>query len=277
VQPLFRFAPSPNGFLHLGHAYSALLNEKYAKTFGGQVLLRIEDIDQTRARPEFVAAIHDDLDWLGLRFADEVRIQSQHFDFYRTKMRALVERGLLYRCFCTRSQIRYEAEKRNSGYDPDGAPLYTGHCRDSQPQTVDQPFAWRLDMKKALACIPAPLNIACMDEDGQVFERIATPQVWGDVVLVRKDSPASYHLAVVLDDAFQKISHVVRGGDLEPATDLHRLLQALFELPSPIYCHHRLLLDEDGHKLAKSKLSKPLRQWREEGVTAAEIRCLLGF
>ena len=276
VQPLFRFAPSPNGYLHLGHAYSALENERLAKMVSGQMLLRIEDIDQGRARPDFVSAIHEDLAWLGLDFSGVARVQSEHFGFYQSKARMLVERGLLYRCSCTRSEIKRASEHANAGYDPDGAPLYTGHCRHGI-SADGQPFAWRLDMQKALASIRTPLVIRCMDAQGTFSERVARPQVWGDVVLVRKDIPTSYHLAVVLDDALQKITHVVRGQDLETATDLHRLVQALFELPSPVYYHHRLITDEDGQKLSKSKLSKPLRQWRAEGLSPREIRRLLGF
>ena len=276
VQPLFRFAPSPNGYLHLGHAYSALANERLAKRIAGQVLLRIEDIDQSRARPDFVTAIHEDLTWLGLDFAGAVRVQSAHFDFYQSKARALAARGLLYRCHCTRSELKRAADHAQAGYDPDGAPLYTGCCRLAGP-AGDRPVAWRLDMQKALASIRTPLVIRTMNEQGEMSERRAQPHLWGDAVLVRKDSPTSYHLAVVLDDALQNITHVVRGEDLAPATDLHRLLQALFDLPSPVYCHHRLITDEDGQKLSKSKLSKPLRQWRAEGLSGAEIRRLLGF
>lgn len=276
MQPLFRFAPTPNGYLHLGHAYSALANERLAKALSGQVVLRIEDIDQGRARPDYVAAIHDDLAWLGLRYTGIARVQSQHFDFYQAKAQLLIDRGLLYRCPCTRKAIKEQALLSKAGCDPDGAPLHQGLCRQT-PVDPDQPFAWRLDMERALSLIEAPLIIRCMDEAGQMFERVAEPQRWGDVVLLRKDIPASYHLAVVLDDALQGISHVLRGQDLEAATDLHRLLQALLGLPSPLYCHHPLITDEGGQKLSKSKLSKPLRQWRAEGVSAIEIRRLLGF
>ena len=276
MQPLFRFAPSPNGYLHLGHAYSVLTNEKLAADCGGQLLLRLEDIDRGRARPHFVDAIHEDLAWLGLQFSGAVRVQSAHFDFYQAQARRLIERGLLYRCRCTRSAIKGAAEQVGAGHDPDGAPLYTGHCRDIKIED-DEVFAWRLDMRKALVLHPDPLLIRCQDEDGTVFERVAQPQRWGDVVLLRKDVPASYHLAVVLDDAQQGITHVVRGKDLEAATDLHVLLQALFDLPSPLYIHHRLITDEDGQKLSKSKLSKSLRDWRAEGIGAREIRRLLGF
>jgi glutamyl-Q tRNA(Asp) synthetase len=276
VQPLFRFAPTPNGYLHLGHAFSALANERLAKALSGEVLLRIEDIDQARARPDFVAAIHEDLAWLGLQYKGLVRVQSQHFDFYQAKAQVLIDRGLLYRCSCTRKDIKEQALQSGAGCDPDGAPLHQGLCRET-PLDPEQPFAWRLDMALALSTIDAPLMIHCLDEKGLRFERVAEPQRWGDVVLLRKDIPSSYHLAVVLDDALQGISHVVRGQDLEASTDLHRLLQALLDLPSPLYCHHRLITDEDGQKLSKSKLSKPLRQWRAEGLSAREIRRLLGF
>ena len=276
MQPLFRFAPSPNGYLHLGHAYSALENERLAKALSGDLILRIEDIDQSRARADYVTAIYDDLAWLGMDFGGMARLQSTYFDVYTAHAQVLIKRGLLYRCRCTRSQIKRDAEQVAMGCDPDGAPLYAGRCRD-QTCADNGLFAWRLDMQKALALVDEPLVIRCMDGQGLMFERIAEPQRWGDVVLVRKDTPTSYHLAVVLDDALQNISHVVRGQDLEAATDLHRLLQALFDLPSPIYYHHPLMRDEDGQKLSKSKLSKPLLQWRKEGLSAVEIRRLLGF
>ena len=277
MQPLFRFAPSPNGYLHVGHAYSALVNQQLADACGGDVLLRIEDIDQGRARPHFIEAIFEDLDWLGLTYPQPARIQSQHFDFYHAQADRLRQQGLLYPCRCTRRQISAAALRAQAGYDPDGAPLHGREACSCQGTAADAPYALRLDMAKALALVPDPLLIRSQDETGRVFERVAQPHLWGDVVLCRKDVPASYHLAVVLDDAAQQITHVVRGQDLEAATDLHRLLQALFGLPSPLYTHHRLITDEDGQKLAKSKLSKPLRQWRAEGVTASAIRQSLGF
>ena len=277
MQPLFRFAPSPNGFLHLGHAYSVLVNEKLAAACGGQVLLRIEDIDLSRARPHFVEALVEDLAWLGLHFPLPYRVQSQHFAFYQSKAEALQAQGLLYACRCTRRQIKDAALQNGAGDDPDGAPLHRRAACQCAGVEQTAPYAMRLDMEKALALNPEPLEIRCMDEEGRSFVRVANPALWGDVVLLRKDVPASYHLAVVLDDAEQQITHVVRGKDLEAATDLHRFLQALLGLPSPLYLHHRLMTDEDGQKLAKSKMSKPLRAWRSEGLSALEVRRLLGF
>jgi glutamyl-Q tRNA(Asp) synthetase len=277
VQALFRFAPSPNGYLHLGHAYSALLNQHLAQACDGQVLLRIEDIDQGRTRAQFVEAIFEDLAWLGLRFPQPVRVQSAQFAFYQAQADRLLKKGLLYRCACTRQQISAAALRLNEACDPDGAPLHSRAACSCQGAEAGAPYALRLDMAKALALCPDPLWILCQNEAGERFERRANPALWGDVVLVRKDVPTSYHLAVVLDDAEQKITHVVRGRDLEAATDLHRLLQALLDLPSPLYTHHRLITDEEGQKLAKSKISKPLRTWRAEGVSAEAIRQRLGF
>ena len=276
MQAQFRFAPSPNGYLHLGHAYSALLNERFAQAHAGRLLLRIEDIDQGRSRSTYVEGLYEDLAWLGLRFAEPIRVQSDYFELYRTQADLLKKRGLLYPCSCTRNQIKQRAKGQAGEVDPDGVPLYAGACREGHPAT-DQPLAWRLDMRKALQAVEEPLVIRCFDAQGQFYERPAQPALWGDVVLVRKDTPTSYHLSVVLDDAAQDITHIVRGRDLEQATDLHRLLQALLGLPSPVYHHHALIEDEQGDKLSKSKLSKPLRQWRAEGETGQTIRHRLGF
>lgn len=282
--PVFRFAPSPNGLLHLGHAYSALLNEKLAREAGGLLLLRIEDTDLTRARPAFEQAIRDDLAWLGLHFDGEVRRQSDHFAAYAEIRDRLRRRGLLYPCQCTRSEIVLAAGP-DCARDPDGVPLYPGTCRGRrdlgqrvlQAHGTSSAIAERLDMAAALKEATGPLDFMVEDEDGQTDVRTAQPARWGDAVIVRKGTPTSYHLSCVIDDAVQGVSHVVRGVDMEPATDLHVLLQKLIGLPTPRYRFHRLLLDEDGRKLAKSRGSTSLADLREAGVTPADIRAQLGF
>ncbi len=288
MQPVFRFAPSPNGLLHLGHAYSALLNEQEARRLGGRLLLRIEDIDRLRSRNEHVQAIVEDLDWLGIAFDGAVRFQSAHMDDYRKAADSLRERGLLFACDCTRQRVARAAQERavclpdQPSTDPDGAPLYAGHCLHSPP-LPDQPVAWRLRMENALQAVAGhDLTYQAFADDKQTgasrwITRQVAPQRWGDAVLLRKDIATSYHLSVVVDDALQGVTHVVRGRDLEAATDLHRLLQALLGLPGPRYYHHDLVTDPDGAKLAKSRMSKPLRQWREEGATPDMIRTMLGF
>lgn len=289
TKPVFRFAPSPNGRLHLGHAYSALLNADFARRFGGRLLLRIEDIDTTRCRPEFETAILDDLAWLGLRWERPVRRQSEHFDDYRAAFRRLQGRGAVYPCFCTRKAIgaavaRLEAESgRGWPRDPDGAPLYPGLCRALPPVEAErrieagEPHAWRLDMEALRRLAPGPHHFRRFDRDGGEKTVAADPWRWGDAVVVRKETPTSYHLSVVVDDALQGVTHVVRGQDLEAATDLHILLQTLLELPSPCYHHHGLVLDPAGDKLAKSRQSQPLAELRAQGVTPGAIWRRLGF
>jgi len=289
TQPVLRFAPSPNGRLHLGHAYSALLNAHLARAWGGRLLLRIEDIDVTRCRPEFEAAIYEDLAWLGLSWETPVRRQSEHFLEYRAAADRLQGRGLLYPCFCTRSEIAGDVARREAGSrkawprDPDGAPLYPGACRSLSRAEVagrivaGEPHALRLNMTAALEEAPGPHSYARVALTGAVERVGAVPRRWGDAILVRKEIPTSYHLAVVLDDALQGITHVVRGRDLEAATDLHVLLQALLTLPSPAYHHHRLIQDEEGEKLSKSFSSEPLSALRERGTTSTEVRRALGF
>ncbi|MCG5248508.1 tRNA glutamyl-Q(34) synthetase GluQRS [Methylorubrum extorquens] len=284
-----RFAPSPNGRLHLGHAYSALLNARIARTLGGQLLLRIEDIDLGRARPEFVAGILADLDWLGLRFDGPIRRQSEHFADYAAARDALAERDLIYPCFCSRGQIAAEVAARQArgapvSRDPDGAPLYPGTCRalsaDARRTRIErgEPHTWRLDMPAALRTLAVPLLIRRFSPDDGAEETVsADPARWGDAVIVRRDVPTSYHLSVVCDDAVQGITHVVRGQDLEAATDLHALLQRLLHCPMPVYHHHGLIRAEDGEKLAKSKGSESLADLRARGVTAEDVRARLGF
>lgn len=293
TQPLFRFAPSPNGLLHLGHAYSALLNADFARLFGGRLILRIEDIDITRCRPEHDAAIIRDLDWLGLRFDAPIRRQAQHFDDYRLRLRDLREAGLVYPCFATRKQIAQAVAEREAETgtpaprDPDGVPLYPRLCAGLDPAEAQarigrgEPFALRIDMAKALAqaarIAPQGLAYQRFDRNGAIERVPADPARWGDTVIMRKEIPTSYHLAVVHDDAAQGVTHVVRGRDLEPATDLHVLLQCLLGLPSPLYHHHDLIRDEAGEKLAKSRVSTPIARLREEGADPAALKAMLGF
>jgi glutamyl-Q tRNA(Asp) synthetase len=289
TKPVFRFAPSPNGRLHLGHAYSALLNADFARRFDGRLLLRIEDIDTTRCRPAFEAAIHEDLAWLGLRWEEPVRRQSEHFDDYRAAFRRLQGRGVLYPCFCSRTDIaaaiacRAEEAGQPWPRDPDGAPLYPGTCRLLPAGEVErriaasEPHAWRLTMAALQTLWPGPYSYCRFDRDGREERVAADPWRWGDAVIVRKDTPTSYHLSVVVDDALQGITHVVRGQDLEAATDLHILLQAVLGLPTPLYHHHGLVLDPEGDKLAKSRQSQSLAELRAAGATPRDIRRRLGF
>ncbi len=289
TKPVFRFAPSPNGRLHLGHAYSALLNDALARRFDGRFLLRIEDIDITRCRPEYERAIYDDLAWLGLEWEQPVRRQSEHFADYRAAFGTLKGRGLVYPCFCSRKEIAAKVEELEVGSgkpwprDPDGAPLYPGICRSLSLQEAEEritrgePAAWRIDMREARQLLPGPHTFTRFSPDGEEEIVEADPGRWGDAVIVRKDTPTSYHLSVVLDDALQGVTHVVRGQDLEAATDLHVLMQRLLGLPTPRYHHHGLILDPGGDKLAKSRKSEALHELRERGVAAAEIRQRLGF
>jgi glutamyl-Q tRNA(Asp) synthetase len=279
---VFRFAPSPNGRLHLGHALSALTNRRLADEIGGALLLRIEDIDPARCRPELEQAIRDDLAWLGLRFDGAVRRQSEHFEAYRAALATLQAQGVVYPCFCSRQQVKQAVAARERPLDPDGAPLYPGTCRSLAPDEAQrriaagEPHALRLDMARALSLLPAPAFRVFDERFGDVT-MTAAPVRWGDVVLARKETPTSYHLSVVIDDALQGVTHVVRGRDLEAATDIHVVLQGLLRLPTPLYHFHPLLQDADGRKLAKSRLSESLADLRARGVTVAEIRGRLGF
>ena len=287
--PVFRFAPSPNGRLHLGHALSALTNEALAHRFCGRLLLRIEDIDLTRCRPEFVEGIEADLSWLGIRFEPGYRRQSAHFDDYAAALASLRRRGLVYPCFCSRQDIRNAVAARETASgkpwaaDPAGAPLYPGLCKGDDPDETErriaagEPHVLRLDMAVAIAAAGSRPGYTGFDADGDQHSVPVAPERWGDVVLARKDVPTSYHLAVTVDDALQGVSHVVRGRDLEAATDVHVLLQHLLGLPTPLYHFHRVLLDDDGQKLAKSRDSQSLAALRDGGITAAEIRRQLGF
>src|SRR5688572_25533350 len=280
---VFRFAPSPNGYLHRGHAYSALVNYRAAQATAGRFLLRIEDIDATRARPEFEAAIFEDLAWLGLHWEEPVLRQSERFPAYRAALLELERLGLIYPAFLSRAEVQariIEAESRGRPIprDPEGAPIYPGAERDwpeprrSEAVASGRPYALRLDMGRALAGLP-PLQWREVDPFAAdaATTMVADPAAWGDVVLARKDVPASYHLSVVVDDAFQAVTDVVRGRDLKAATAVHRLLQTLLGLAEPRYFHHRLILDETGAKLSKSRRSEALRGRRAAGESAAEI------
>ncbi|MGH6788979.1 MAG: tRNA glutamyl-Q(34) synthetase GluQRS [Pseudolabrys sp.] len=277
--PVFRFAPSPNGYLHLGHAYSALLNAERARAAGGRLLLRIEDIDASRCRPEYEAAIYEDLAWLGIEWEKPVRRQSEHLDAYRAALAKLEKLGLIYPSFESRAEIARLAEQEDWPRDPDGALLYPGTAKtlspDERKRRIDagDPYALRLDMNAAIARAGAlTWNETGAGPSGETGTVKADLAVWGDVILARKDTPTSYHLSVVVDDALQGITDVVRGADLFHATSVHRLLQKLLNLPQPAYHHHRLILDVDGRKLSKSSQSTGLRELRAQGATAAVIR-----
>ena len=285
--PVFRFAPSPNGFLHLGHARSALLNFEMAQQSGGRLLLRIEDIDTTRCRPEYEQAIYEDLQWLGISWEEPVRRQSEHLVLYRDAVDRLMRDGLVYPAFESRAEIaRLVDEKDRAGVwprDPDGAPIYPGPGRQFSVAERDRklssgaPYALRLDMAAAIARVG---GLSWTEQgagpQGEMGEVPARPGQWGDVILARKDTPTSYHLSVTIDDALQGVTHVVRGQDLFQATAVHRLLQELLGLPQPVYHHHALVLDEAGHKLSKSTRSTALRELRAGGVTPAQVRSLVG-
>lgn len=284
MQPVFRFAPSPNGHLHLGHAYSALLNARLASEMGGRFLLRIEDIDTLRCTEALVADCLDDLAWLGLSWEEPVLRQSREFQRYRAVAEDLRGQGLLYPCFCSRNDIA-QAAGAVAQRDPDGAILYPRTCHGLDPAVVEariasgEAHALRLDMVEAIRRL-GEARLVQREVSGAALEAVTQirvgPAQWGDVVLVRKDVPTSYHLAVVLDDAMQGVTHIVRGADLYEATAVHRLLQTLLGLPEPVYHHHALIRDEHGKKLAKSAVSTPLRQLRAEGWTAEAIRTRLG-
>lgn len=278
--PILRFAPSPNGRLHLGHAYSALTNERVAAELSGRVLLRIEDLDRTRSQAEFEAGIIDDLAWVGLRYPAPARRQSQHGDDYAAALASLDARGLVYPCFCSRAEV---ARAANGLRDPDGAPLYPGTCRalsraDRRERLArGEKAAFRLDMRHALDAAPARLSWTEYGEVAVPSRRPAEPELWGDVVLRGRDLAANYHLAVVVDDALQGVTDVVRGCDLIAATAVHRLLQALLDLAEPRYRHHRLVLDPNGAKLSKSRQSVSLADLRRTGLSPGEVRAALGF
>lgn len=283
VVPVFRFAPSPNGLLHLGHAYSALVNHAMAKAAGGRFLLRIEDIDRARCTPALEARMLDDLRWLGLEWEEPVRRQSDHFDDYRAALDTLVGAGLAYRSAMSRGDVRrfVDAQERAGAVwprDPDGAPLFPGRAHDPGGQGG----AWRLDVAAALDHLGGAAALGWTEEgagpEGETGRQAADPSAWGDFVLARRDTPTSYHLSVVVDDALQGITHVVRGRDLFAATAAHVLLQALFGLPRPVYRHHDLIVDEaNGRKLSKSLGDTALASLRAAGATPGDIRRMVGL
>ena len=286
--PVFRFAPSPNGYLHLGHALSALTNADMARGTGGRLLLRIEDIDATRCRPEYERAIYDDLAWLGIAWENPVRRQSEHFADYRSALAALEAMNLVYPSFESRAEVAalVAAQQQDAPWprDPDGAPLYPGTAKSLPPSerarriAAGEPYALRLDMAAAIARVGPPTWTETGSDTAAEPDIVAAaPHEWGDVILARKETPTSYHLAVVVDDARQGVTHVVRGRDLLRATAVHRLIQALLGLPAPAYHHHRLVLDATGRKLSKSTLATGLRELRAQGMTPADIRRMVGL
>lgn len=285
--PVFRFAPSPNGALHLGHALSAILNHDMATETGGRFLLRMENIDLARCTPDYEAAVYDDLAWIGLQWERPVRRQSQHFDDYAAALERLREMGLVYPSFLPRGEVKAvvaAVEKQGQQWprDPDGTPLYPDLDRQRNDAERERLLAgrtrhaWRLDMEKAVSLLGGPLT---WRETGQGAEQDvnAEPSAWGDVLLSRSDAPSSYHLSVTVDDALQGITHVVRGVDLFHATSVHRLLQELLGLPAPIYHHHRLVVGQDGRKLSKSEKSAGLAALRDAGASPADIRRRIGL
>ena len=281
--PVFRFAPSPNGHLHLGHARSALKNFDMARQAGGRFLLRIEDIDTTRCRPEFEAAIYEDLAWLGLSWETPVRRQSEHLARYRDAVERLQAEGLIYPSFESRTEIARLIAQKEAGapwpHDPDGVPLYPGVAKQLLPEERERlissgaPYALRLDM--AAACAQAK-DLGWIEQgegpDGERGAVSARPEAWGDVILARKETPTSYHLSVAIDDALQGVTDVVRGRDLFWSTSVHRLLQSLLGLPQPVYRHHPLMTDASGQKLSKSTGAMALRELRAAGASPADIR-----
>jgi glutamyl-Q tRNA(Asp) synthetase len=286
--PIFRFAPSPNGYLHLGHALSALMNFEMAQQAGGRFILRMEDIDATRCRPDYEHAIYEDLAWLGIEWEEPVRRQSEHFGDYRAALTRLDTQGLLYPSFESRAEIAALIAERERHrvwpQDPDGAPLYPGRARGLEPSerrrriAAGETYALRLDTAAArvrTGSLTWTETGAGPDNESGIVA--AAPEQWGDLVLGRKEAPSSYHLSVVVDDARQGVTHVVRGQDLFWSTSIHRLLQALLGVPVPLYHHHRLLLDVDGRKLSKSTRATGLRELRAGGATPVDIRRLVGL
>jgi glutamyl-Q tRNA(Asp) synthetase len=272
-----RFAPSPTGFLHLGHAYSALINFERAGAEKGRLLLRIEDIDRDRCRPEYEAAIYEDLAWLGIDWQKPVVRQSTRFEIYETELANLRGRGLVYRCFRTRQDIA------NSMSAPHGAPLRAfrgeplSQTEEEEQLAEGRPYAWRLSLTAAEAALGSQFETLTFTEetDQGLVKRPAEPSRFGDVVLGRKDSGTSYHLASVLDDAAQGVTHVIRGEDLREAAGLHTLLQALLRLEQPVYRHHKMIVDDKGQRLSKRDRAATLRAMREAGTSPERIRARL--
>ena len=282
-----RFAPSPTGFLHLGHAFSAITAFDAAQRAGGRFLLRIEDIDQTRCKPEFETAIIEDLEWLGLHWETPVLRQSERFDAYGDALQRLMDKNVVYRCFKTRKEIaEATAQAPHFGAEGPDGPHYVGAPlapqKESDLMGTGAAFAWRLSMARAREALGGDFASLSFTEDGrgpngETGVIHATPEIFGDAIVARKDFGTSYHIAAVIDDAHQGVTHVIRGEDLFPATHLHRLLQTLLDLPTPHYQHHRLITDESGKRFAKRDQPVTLRALRESGATAADIRARVGF
>lgn len=271
-----RFAPSPTGQLHLGHAFSALTAFDAAQAAGGRFVLRIEDIDQGRSRPEFETAIFEDLAWLGVAWEEPVRRQSKHMGDYERALQSLIDRRLVYRCFRTRKEV---SEAIASAPHGEAEEAFRGEALAPEEERAKldagEAFAWRLSLKKARAALgPGYFTLVFEDENGPVR---AEPEKHGDVVLARKDFGTSYHLASIWDDALQGVTHVIRGEDLREAAHLHVLLQKLLELRQPVYRHHRLILGEDGKRLAKRDQAATLRALRHSGKTPADVRAMAGL
>jgi glutamyl-Q tRNA(Asp) synthetase len=288
--PVFRFAPSPNGELHLGHALSAILNSEWAARTDGRFLLRIEDIDLERCTPQYEQGIYDDLAWLGIGWETPARRQSEHFAEYKAVLDLLIREELVYPSFMSRGEIRAfiseaETPKKPWPRDPDGVPHYPGADRELSSRERRRrvasgiPYSWRLDVAAALGRVAGPLSWAEFTAEFSDVTQTADaqPGQWGDVVLARRDVPTSYHLSVVVDDAAQGVSHVVRGRDLLQATSIQRLLQELLGYPAPAYFHHHLVEGPDGRKLSKSENDTGLQRLRESGATPADIRRLVGL
>ena len=273
-----RFAPSPTGYLHKGHAYSALMAFEIARRLGADFVLRIEDIDSTRCRPEFEAAIHEDLAWLGLRWRTPVLRQSEHQGDYLAALDQLREAGLVYRCFATRKAIAEAMLSAPHGAQDGYRGVALPAAEEAARLASGEPFAWRLSLAAAQAAAGALTFVEAGEgPDGERGEIEADPAACGDVVLARKDVGVAYHLAVVVDDARQGVTDVVRGQDLFEATHVQRLLQSLLGLPAPRYHHHRLIIGQDGRRLAKRDHAATLRELRAGGITPQTLRRELGF
>ncbi len=290
ARPVFRFAPSPNGELHLGHALSALINQRMAEASGGRLLLRVEDIDTDRCSPQLETAMLGDLAWLGLSWEGPVRRQSEHFPDYAALLDRLIKDELVYPAFMSRGETRAriaeaEAQGRRWPRDPDGVPLYPGLDKTltshERKRRIDggQSYSWRLDMEAATDAIEDPIvwNELSGEDMATAREIMAQPRAWGDVIVARKDVPTSYHLSVIADDARQGVTHVVRGLDLQAATGVQRVLQHHLGLTAPLYFHHGLVLGSDGRKLSKRFGDSGLASLREAGATPEGIRRMIGF
>lgn len=268
-----RFAPSPSGPLHVGHLLAALQARRLADAHGGRCVLRVEDIDQRAQHPEYLELMYEDLKWLDLSFDGEVMVQTQRFDVYRGVLDSLRNMGLLYPCFCTRSEIKAQVAEIGRAPHATLGYLYPGSCRQLPPDVVEErlaagvPHSWRLDMRRVQDLVGCPLW-----HDLRRGTQRCVPTEYGDVVLARKDFPASYHLSVVVDDAAQGVTHVTRGEDLFDATHIHRVLQGVLALPVPVYCHHSLLRDNSGKRLAKRDGARSIASLRAAGYTPGQVR-----